>query len=215
MSAEINNSRQTVTAMAANTQVQRVLELVRQRGIVRGTELDRLGVHRMYLKRLVDRGLLVQRSRGIYEAAKPRISEHDSVIEVAVRVPRATLCLLTALRLHQLTTQNPLEVWIMIDRKARKPSMTYPPIRVVRASGFALSRGVKAMRIDGVEINVTTVAKTVADCFKYRSTVGVDVAIEALRDAWRQKKVTVEAIIAAAKIDRVATVMRPYLESLV
>jgi predicted transcriptional regulator of viral defense system len=215
MSAEINNSRQTVTAMAANTQVQRVLELVRQRGIVRGTELDRLGVHRMYLKRLVDRGLLVQRSRGIYEAAKPRISEHDSVIEVAVRVPRATLCLLTALRLHQLTTQNPFEVWIMIDRKARKPSMTYPPIRVVRASGFALSRGVNAMRIDGVEINVTTVAKTVADCFKYRSTVGVDVAIEALRDAWRQKKVTVEAIIAAAKIDRVATVMRPYLESLV
>ena len=215
MSAEINNSRQTVTTMAANTQVQRVLELVRQRGIVRGTELDRLGVHRMYLKRLVDRGLLVQRSRGIYEAAKPRLSEHDSVIEVAVRVPRATLCLLTALRLHQLTTQNPFEVWIMIDRKARKPSMTYPPIRVVRASGFALSRGVKAMRIDGVEINVTTVAKTVADCFKYRSTVGVDVAIEALRDAWRQKKVTVEAIIAAAKIDRVATVMRPYLESLV
>lgn len=215
MSAEINNSRQTVTTMAANTQVQRVLELVRQRGIVRGTELDRLGVHRMYLKRLVDRGLLVQRSRGIYEAAKPRISEHDSVIEVAVRVPRATLCLLTALRLHQLTTQNPFEVWIMIDRKARKPSMTYPPIRVVRASGFALSRGVNAMRIDGVEINVTTVAKTVADCFKYRSTVGVDVAIEALRDAWRQKKVTVEAIIAAAKIDRVATVMRPYLESLV
>ena len=215
MSAEINNSRQTVTAMAANTQVQRVLELVRQRGIVRGTELDRLGVHRMYLKRLVDRGLLVQRSRGIYEAAEPRLSEHDSVIEVAVRVPRATLCLLTALRLHQLTTQNPFEVWIMIDRKARKPSMTYPPIRVVRASGFALSRGVKAMRIDGVEINVTTVAKTVADCFKYRSTVGVDVAIEALRDAWRQKKVTVEAIIAAAKIDRVATVMRPYVESLV
>ena len=215
MSVEINNSRQTVTTMAANTQVQRVLELVRQRGIVRGTELDRLGVHRMYLKRLVDRGLLVQRSRGIYEAAEPRLSEHDSVIEVAVRVPRATLCLLTALRLHQLTTQNPFEVWIMIDRKARKPSMTYPPIRVVRASGFALSRGVNAMRIDGVEINVTTVAKTVADCFKYRSTVGVDVAIEALRDAWRQKKVTVEAIIAAAKIDRVATVMRPYLESLV
>jgi len=227
MSVEINNSRQTVTTMAANTQVQRVLELVRQRGIVRGTELDRLGVHRMYLKRLVDRGLLVQRSRGIYEAAEPRMSEHDSVIEVAARVPKATLCLLTAadlaaliclltaLRLHQLTTQNPFEVWIMIDRKARKPSMTYPPIRVVRASGFALSRGVKAMRIDGVEINVTTVAKTVADCFKYRSTVGVDVAIEALRDAWRQKKVTVEAIIAAAKIDRVATVMRPYLESLV
>ena len=201
--------------MAATTQAQRVLELVRRKGIVRGTELDRLGIHRMHLKRLVDRGFLVQRSRGVYEAAEPRMSEHDSVIEVAARVPKATLCLLTALRLHQLTTQNPFEVWIMIDRKARKPSINYPPIRVVRASGLALSKGVKAMRIDGVDIKVTTVAKTVADCFRYRNTVGLDIAIEALRDAWRQKKATVDDIIAAAKTDRVATVMRPYLESLV
>ena len=174
--------------MPATTQAQRVLELVRTKGIVRGTELDRLGIHRMHLKRLVDRGLLVQRSRGIYEAAQPRMSEHDSVIEVAARAPKATLCLLTALRLHHLTTQNPFEVWIMIDRKARKPSINYPPIRVVRASGLALSTGVKAMKVDGMDINVTTVAKTVADCFKYRSTVGIDVAIEALRDAWRRKK---------------------------
>ena len=201
--------------MAATTQPQRVLELVRRKGIVRGAELDRLGIHRMHLKRLVDRGLLVQRARGVYEAAEPRMSEHDSVIEVAARVPKATLCLLTALGLHRLTTQNPFEIWIMIDRKARKPSINYPPIRVVRASGLALSKGVKAMRIDGVDLKVTTVAKTVADCFKYRNTVGLDVAIEALRDAWRQKKVTVDDIIAAAKTDRVATVMRPYLESVV
>jgi predicted transcriptional regulator of viral defense system len=201
--------------MSVTTQAQRVLELVRQKGIVRGTEIDGLGIHRMHLKRLVDRGLLVQRSRGVYEAAEPRISEHDSVIEVAARVPKATLCLLTALRLHKLTTQNPFEVWIMIDRKARKPSISYPPIRVVRASGLAFSKGVKAMKVDGFDINVTTVAKTVADCFKYRSTVGIDVAIEALRDAWRQKKASMDEIVAAAKVDRVATVMRPYLESLV
>ena len=215
MSVGRNNSRQNVTTMAATTQPQRVLELVRRKGIVRGAELDRLGIHRMHLKRLVDRGLLVQRARGVYEAAEPRMSEHDSVIEVAARVPKATLCLLTALRLHRLTTQNPFEIWIMIDRKARKPSINYPPIRVVRASGLALSKGVKAMRIDGVDLKVTTVAKTVADCFKYRNTVGLDVAIEALRDAWRQKKATVDDIIAAAKTDRVATVMRPYLESVV
>lgn len=175
---------------------------------------DRRGIHRMHLKRLVDRGLLVQRSRGVYEAAEPRISEHDSVVEVAARVPKATLCLLTALRLHQLTTQNPFDVWIMIDRKARKPSINYPPVRVVRASGSALTEGVAAMKIDGIDIYVTTVAKTVADCFKYRSTVGFDVAIEALRDAWRRKKTTMDDIIAAAKTDRVATMMRPYLESL-
>lgn len=200
--------------MAVTTQAQRVLELVRRRGILRGTELDRRGIHRMHLKRLVDRGLLVQRSRGVYEAAEPRISEHDSVVEVAARVPKATLCLLTALRLHQLTTQNPFDVWIMIDRKARKPSINYPPVRVVRASGSALTEGMAAMKIDGIDINVTTVAKTVADCFKYRSTVGFDVAIEALRDAWRRKKTTMDDIIAAAKTDRVATMMRPYLESL-
>ena len=201
--------------MTATTQTQRVLELVRTKGIVRGTELDRLGIHRMHLKRLVDRGLLMQRSRGVYEAAEPRMSAHDSVVEVAVRVPKATLCLLTALRLHQLTTQNPFEVWLMIDRKARKPSITYPPIRVVRASGLALTIGVQAMKLDGADLKVTTVAKTVADCFKYRSTIGIDVALEALRDAWRQKKAAMGEIIAAAKADRVATVMRPYLESLV
>ncbi len=201
--------------MTATTQTQRVLDLVRTKGIVRGTELDRLGIHRMHLKRLVDRGLLIQRSRGVYEAAEPRMSEHDSVVEVAVRVPKATLCLLTALRLHQLTTQNPFDVWLMIDRKARKPSITYPPIRVVRASGLALTIGVQAMKLDGADLKVTTVAKTVADCFKYRSTIGIDVALEALRDAWRQKKAAMGEIIAAAKADRVATVMRPYLESLV
>ena len=201
--------------MTQPTQAQRILELVRQKGIVRGAELDRLGIHRMHLKRLVDRGLLVPRSRGVYEAAEPRMSEHDSLIEVAARVPKATLCLLTALRLHGLTTQNPFEVWIMIDRKARKPSIDYPPVRVVRASGRALTEGVEPMKIDGVEIRVTTIAKTVADCFKYRSVVGVDVAIEALRDAWRQKKVRMDDIVAAARTDRVGTVMRPYLESLV
>lgn len=140
------------------------------------------------------------------------MSEHDSLIEVAARVPKATLCLLTALRLHGLTTQHPFEVWIMIDRKARKPSIDYPPVRVVRASGGALTGGVELMKIDGVEIKVTTVAKTVADCFKYRSVVGIDVAMEALRDAWRQKKTRMDDIIAAAKTDRVATVMRPCLD---
>jgi predicted transcriptional regulator of viral defense system len=200
--------------MATTTQAQRVLNLVREKGIVRGTELDRLGIHRMHLKRLVDHGLVVQRSRGIYEAAVPRLSEHDSVIEVAVRVPKATLCLLTALRLHELTTQNPFEVWIMIDRKARKPAINYPPVRIVRASGSALAEGVETKALDGVDIHITTVAKTIADCFKYRNTVGIDVAIESLRDAWRQKKAVMDDIVAAAKIDRVANVMRPYLESL-
>ncbi len=200
--------------MSTPTQAERVLELVRRKGIVRGVELDRLGIHRMHLKRLVDRGLLVARSRGVYEAAEPRMSEHDSIIEVVVRVPSATLCLLTALRLHGLTTQNPFEVWIMVDRKARKPAIDYPPVRVVRASGLALSEGVESIVLDGVEVRVTTIAKTIADCFKYRNIVGVDVAMEALRDAWRRRSVRVDDLMAAAKTDRVASVIRPYLETL-
>ena len=208
--------------MAARTQSERVLDLVRRKGIVRGVELDRLGIHRMNLKRLVDRGLLVQRSHGIYEAAAPRMTEHGSIIEIVTRAPKATLCLLTALRLHRLTTQNPFEIWIMIDRKARKPSIDTPAVRVVRASGPCLTKGVQTMRIDSVDVRVTTVAKTVADCFRYNtieaaegSTVGTDVALEALRDAWRRKAASMDELVAAAKTDRVATVMRPYLESLV
>ena len=201
--------------MAARTQSERVLDLVRRKGIVRGVELDRLGIHRMHLKRLVDHGLLVQRSHGIYEAAAPRMTEHGSIIEIVTRAPKATLCLLTALRLHRLTTQNPFEIWIMIDRKARKPSIDTPAVRVVRASGPCLTKGVQTMRIDSVDVRVTTVAKTVADCFRYRTTVGTDVALEALRDAWRRKAASMDELVAAAKTDRVATVMRPYLESLV
>jgi predicted transcriptional regulator of viral defense system len=201
--------------MSQITQAERILELVRTKRLVRGTELDRIGIHRMHLKRLVDRGILVQRSRGVYEASKTSVSGHDSVVEVATRVPRATLCLLTALRLHGLTTQNPFEVWIMVDRKARKPSIDYPPIRVVRASGASLSYGVEAVVLDGATVRVTNVAKTIADCFKYRSVVGIDVAMEGLRDAWRRKKVRMDDIITAAKTNRVVSIMRPYLESLV
>lgn len=200
--------------MAKPTQTERILELVRKKGLVRGAELDRLGIHWMSLKRLVDQGVLVKRARGVYEAAEPRISQHDSVIEVATRAPNATLCLLTALRLHDLTTQSPFEVWVMVDRKARKPAIEYPPVRVVRASGKALTEGVETIALEGNSLRVTSIAKTLADCYKYRSLVGVDVAVEALREAWRDKRASMEEITAAAKVDRVAAVMRPYLESL-
>ena len=204
--------------MAARTQSERVLDLVRRKGIVRGVELDRLGIHRMNLKRLVDHGLLVQRSHGIYEAAAPRMTEHGSIIEIVTRAPKATLCLLTALRLHRLTTQNPFEIWIMIDRKARKPSIDTPAVRVVRASGPCLTKGVQTMRIDSVDVRVTTVAKTVADCFKFRNKIGKDIAIDALRTYLRRKDAKpgnrVRDLMYFARINRVQTVMAPYIESM-
>lgn len=169
----------------------------------------------MVLTRLVDQGRLIRRARGIYEAPSPtKLSDHESLREVALRAPAGTFCLLTALRLHELTTQNPFQVWLMIDKKARKPSFKYPPLRIIRASGNALTSGVETRDLDGVEARVTSIAKTVADCFKYRRLVGADVAREALRDAWERRLITAEEIERTARIDRVWKLVRPMLEVL-
>jgi predicted transcriptional regulator of viral defense system len=120
---------------------------------------------------------------------------------------------LSALRFHGLTTQDPHEVWIAIDFKAHKPSVESPALRVVRFSGRALVEGIERHKIEGVRVHVYAAAKTVADCFKYRHKIGIDVAIEALRDSLRSRKATVDQIHRFAKVCRVANVMRPYLES--
>ncbi len=168
----------------------------------------------MYLKRAADGGELIRVGRGFYAHPEYSPSEHTSLREAAQRYPSATICLLSALRFHSLTTQNPFQVWLMVGRSAWKPTATYPPIRVVRASREALTEGIETHRIDGVDVRVTSPAKTVADCFKYRSKIGVDVAVAALRDAWRQRKATMDDLHHFATIDRVAKVMQPYLESL-
>jgi predicted transcriptional regulator of viral defense system len=134
--------------------------------------------------------------------------------EVARRVPKGVVCLLSALRFHGLTTQAPFEVWLAIENKAIAPKLDYPSLRIVRFSGAALTEGVEEHVVDGVMVRVTGVAKTVADCFKYRNKIGLDVALEALREAWRGKRMTSDDLWRYAKVCRVANVMRPYLDSL-
>jgi predicted transcriptional regulator of viral defense system len=129
-------------------------------------------------------------------------------------VPKGVVCLLSALRYHELTTQAPFEIWLAIENKAAKPKIDYPPLRIIRFSGAALTDGIEKYVVDGVTIRVTSVEKTVADCFKYRNKIGLDVALEALREAWQAKRITSEGIWHYAKVCRVANVMRPYLESL-
>lgn len=201
--------------MATAPQAEKLLRHAREHGFVRPRDLDRLRVPRTVLKRLVDSGLLVRRSRGVYTVPEYEPTEHTDLAAVAKRSPQAIICLLSALRFHELTTQNPFEIWIMIDRTAWRPRIKHPPVRVIRASGAALNEGVDVHDIEDVEVRITSPAKTVADCFKYRSKVGTDVAIEALRDCWRQRKATMDQIYHYAKIDRVANLMRPYMESLV
>jgi predicted transcriptional regulator of viral defense system len=193
---------------------QRVLGLVRKRGILRARELDAEGIPREYLRRLKAEGVLDQPGRGLYVLASHSPTENYSLAEIAKRVPSAIVCLLSALRFHELTTQAPFEIWIAIGEKARVPKIDTSPIRVMRFSKRALEYGVETHKADGVVIKVFSPAKTVADCFKYRNKVGLDVAIEALRDVRRTRKATVDQIWEAAKVCRVTNVMRPYLEAI-
>ena len=197
-----------------DTTANRLLDLVRNRGLVRPRDLVPLGIPRVALTRAVRRGQLERIGRGLYGLPGRPVSAHGALAEVARRVPKGIVCLLSALRFHGLTTQAPFEVWLAIDNKAIAPKLDYPPLRIVRFSGAALTEGVEEQVVDGVTVRVTGVAKTVADCFKYRNKIGLDVALEALREAWREKRMTSDDLWRYAKVCRVANVMRPYMESL-
>lgn len=197
------------------TGTQRILELAAHQPLVRPRDVEAYGIARESLLRLYRQGFLVRAARGVYTLAETPSSEHHSLAVVAKRVSRGVICLLSALRFHGLTTQDPHEVWLAIDFKARKPSIQSPAVRVVRFSGRALVEGAEEHEIEGVKVHVYSVAKTVADCFKYRHKIGTDVAIEALRDALRSRKASIDDIQRYAKVCRVANVMRPYLESAV
>lgn len=191
-----------------------LINLVRSRGLIRSSDLLPLGIPRVALTRAVRRGELERVGRGLYGLPGREVSAQGSLAEVALRVPKGVVCLLSALRFHGLTTQAPFEVWLAVENKAVSPKLDYPPLRIVRFSGAALTEGVEVHTVDGVSVRVTGVAKTVADCFKYRNKIGLDVALEALREAWHGKRMSSDEIWRYAKVCRVANVMRPYLESL-
>ncbi|HEX5506823.1 MAG TPA: type IV toxin-antitoxin system AbiEi family antitoxin domain-containing protein [Thermomicrobiales bacterium] len=191
-----------------------VLALARERGYVRPRDLAVLGVSRPQLARLVRRGLLERVGYGLYRAPDAPITEHHTLAQVAARAPGGVACLLTALRFHGLTTQNPFEVWLAVGRQAARPQLDGLPVRVVYFSGAAFVAGIEEHRVDNVRVRVYCPAKTVADCFKYRNKVGLDVALEALRETWRARRATMDDLWRYATICRVANVMRPYLETL-
>lgn len=191
----------------------RIQTLFRRNGSARSRELVAAGMTRSQLSRLVASGKLLRVARGLYAMPGYQSGEHGAVAAVAKRAPSVVFCLLTALRIHELTTQAPFEVWIAIGNKAHPPRLDHPPLRTVRFSDEALAAGVENHRIDGVVVRVTNVAKTVADCFKFRNKIGLDVALEALREARRAKKASADELWRYATIDRVTNVMRPYLEA--
>jgi predicted transcriptional regulator of viral defense system len=193
----------------------RLLELAKGRGVITAREVVRAGIHSQQLTRLVAAKVLERIARGQYRLAGRLVTEHHGLAVVARAVPRGVICLLSALIVHGIGTQLPAEVWVAIERRARVPVLAYPPLRVVRFSGQAFTHGVETHRFEGESVRVYGVAKTLADLFKYRNKIGLDVPLEALREAWRGQRFKMEKLDHAARVCRVERVMRPYVEALV
>ena len=198
----------------SNSKLERTaLALAERQPLLRARDLAEHGLPTVVLSRLVAAGKLERVARGIYSLPGRPGSEHRSLAEAALRVPRGVVCLLSALRVHGIGTQAPFEVWLAIPHHSPTPRLEQPALRTVRMSGPAFSEGIDAVEIDGVKVPVFNANKTVADCFKYRNKIGLDVALEALREGWSQRKLSMDALWHYATVNRVANVMRPYLES--
>ena len=183
--------------------------------ILRTRDLEAHGIWRANLRDYVEQGVLTRVGRGLYTLVGVEAGENHSLAEVGKRVPQGTVCLLSALRFHELTTQQPHETWLALDGRARSPKTDSLALRIVRFTGSALSEGREEHVIEGVPVKIYNPAKTVADCFKFRNKIGLDVALEALRETWRARRCGMSELMRYARVCRVANVMRPYLESLI
>lgn len=201
--------------MAKSSKKAQALRLAQQMGVIHSDDLLANKLPREYLSRLAKEGKLVREDRGYYRVPDYVPGQYESFIVVTRKIPNSVIALLSALRFHNLTTQNPFEVWLAIEHNQWLPKLDYPPIRYVYFSGKGLSEGVEEHEVEGVSIKVFSPAKTVADCFKYRNKIGLDVALEALREGWDQKRFSINELYEYAKICRVHNVIRPYIEALI
>ena len=198
----------------APSHTKKVLQIVRKNGRLRASDLAAAGVPRVVLTRMTASGQLERAARGLYRLPQADSSEHEGLVTVASKVPQAVICLLSALQFHGLTTQLPWQVWIAMPRGSHVPRLDYPPLKMVQFTGEAYTHGIETHVRDGVQLQVYSAAKTVADCFKHRNKIGMDVALEALKDARAQDRASFDELWRCAKVCRVANVMRPYMEAL-
>lgn len=197
------------------TDAQRLLNLARDRGIIGASDAAALGIHRNWLSRLAAEGRLERVARGRYRLADGDVTEHHTLALVSSVARTAVVCLLSALQYHGIGAQAPLEVWIALERGVWRPRSSWPPLRVVHFSGPSYSSGIERHVIEGREVRIYSIPKTVADCFKHRNRIGLEVALEALTDAWRQRRLSLAELNEFAAIDRVQRVMQPYVEALI
>ncbi len=183
-------------------------------GMLKTRQALDLGIHSRTLYRLRDEGKIVEISRGLYRLSDLPELSHPDIVTVALRVPHGVICLISALEFHEITTHIPHKVYVALKRGSMTPRLKFPPLNVVRYSGEAFSMGIETHKIDGVDIQVYSPAKTVADCFKFRNRLGLDVAIEALKFALSRNKATRAEIFRCAKVCGVEKIIRPYIEAL-
>lgn len=195
-------------------QAAQILDLAAKAGVLRPRDLDAHNLPREVLRRMEKRGMIQRVGRGLYILPDAKgVTEHHTLAEASKQTPHGVICLLSALAFHGITTQAPFEVWMAIDPKSRRPKAEGQPIRFVRFSGAALEQGIEEHTIEGVPVRIYNPAKTVVDCFKYRNKIGIDVAIEALRDCRWERRCTSDDLWRYAKICRMTRVMQPYLEA--
>jgi predicted transcriptional regulator of viral defense system len=183
--------------------------------MLRTSQALKLGIHPRTLYGLRDSRRIVQLGRGLYRLADAAETEHLDLVAVAARVPDGVVCLISALSFHGITTEVPHEVYLAIRHGKERPRLDYPPLRVFRFSDETLSAGVEKHKLEGVTLSLFSPAKTVADCFKFRHKIGVDVAVEALKLSLARGKARPAQILHYARLCRVERVIRPYLEALV
>lgn len=194
--------------------IQEALRIFEKKKVMRSTEIFARGIQPRTLYKMRDDGLVIQEGRGLYRLDGEQTWSDPDLAVVALRIPKGVICLISALYFHQLTTQIPHEVYVALPRDSEKPRIQYPPTRFFWISPEPFKAGIETHSIDNVDVNVYGVAKTIADCFKFRNKTGMDVALESLREGLRQKRCTPDEILRFARIDRVEKAMLPYLEAL-
>ncbi|MCD4716223.1 MAG: transcriptional regulator [Desulfobacterales bacterium] len=193
----------------------RAIEIIRKNGgLIRTYEALAHGIHRRILYGLRNEGKIITISRGLFQLADLDIPAQVDIVEVSKKAPKSVICLISALNFHELTTQTPHYVWLAVDRKARKPKINYPPVRVFFFSGDAFNRGIETHRIMEQDIRVYNAPKTVVDCFRWREAVGLDVAIESAREYLKRKDSSPSSLMEYAKVCRVEKIIRPYLQAM-
>ncbi len=191
-----------------------LIALSKRTDILRSGDLERHHIPRIMLTRLLRKNMLEKIARGLYRLPDAFISENDSMVTIALKTPKAIFCLLTALQFHEITTQMPRQVWLAMPRGSHTPKIKYPPVKMIQFSDRAYSHGIDIIKQGKNSFKIYSVAKTIADCFKHRNKIGLDIALEALKDALKKRKVTRDELFYYAKINRVAKIMRPYLEAI-